>query len=125
MLDIDHFKQINDKYGHATGDVAIQAIAQSCNSSLRSHDIVARIGGEGFCMVLPYTNKKVACIVAEKLRKIISNISMSTINEDISMTVSIGVSQVETSDVDHTAILKRADEKMYKAKETGRNRVCT
>jgi len=125
MLDIDHFKQINDRYGHATGDVAIQCIAQSCESILRSHDTIARIGGEEFCVILPCTNKKVAYTVAEKLREIVSNTSIAVLNEDISMTISIGVSQVEKTDIDPAVILKRADENMYKAKKAGRNRVCT
>jgi diguanylate cyclase (GGDEF)-like protein/PAS domain S-box-containing protein len=125
MLDIDHFKQINDRYGHATGDVAIQCIAQSCESILRSHDTIARIGGEEFCVILPCTNKKVAYTVAEKLREIVSNTSIAVLNEDISITISIGVSQVEKTDIDPAVILKRADENMYKAKKAGRNRVCT
>lgn len=124
MLDIDHFKQINDKYGHATGDVAIRAVSQSFESILRLHDIAARIGGDEFCVLLPYANKKVAYTVAEKLRETVSNATIAAINEEIPMTISIGVSQVEQEDVDHTAILKRADENMYKAKTAGRNRVC-
>lgn len=124
ILDIDKFKLINDKYGHATGDIAIQTIARSCESILRSHDSVARIGGEEFCVLLPNTNKQAAYIVAEKLRKIVSLSTIKAINHEFSMTISIGVSQVEKSDVNHTAILRRADENMYKAKKTGRNRVC-
>jgi len=124
MLDIDHFKRINDKYGHATGDVAIQTITQSCKSALRSHDIVARIGGEEFCVLLPYTNNKVAFTVAEKLREIVANTKIAVASDDITMTISIGVSQVDKADTDYTAIVKRADKNMYKAKEAGRNKVC-
>lgn len=124
VLDIDHFKLINDNYGHSTGDVAIQTITQSCESNLRLYDKMARVGGEEFCVLLPLSNKKVAYAIAEKLREVVSNTSITTRNGDISITVSIGVSEVENTDIDHTAILKRADENMYKAKKTGRNRVC-
>jgi diguanylate cyclase (GGDEF)-like protein/PAS domain S-box-containing protein len=124
VLDIDHFKLINDNYGHSTGDVAIQTITRSCESNLRLHDKMARVGGEEFCVLLPLSNKKVAYAIAEKLREVVSNTSITTRNGDISITVSIGVSEVENTDIDHTAVLKRADENMYKAKKTGRNRVC-
>jgi diguanylate cyclase (GGDEF)-like protein/PAS domain S-box-containing protein len=124
VLDIDHFKLINDNYGHSTGDVAIQTITQSCESNLRLYDKMARVGGEEFCVLLPLSNKKVAYAIAEKLREVVSNTSITTRNGDISITVSIGVSEVENTDIDHTAVLKRADENMYKAKKTGRNRVC-
>jgi len=124
MLDIDHFKLINDKYGHPTGDAVLKLTSELCESNLRSHDKVARIGGEEFCVFLPGTNKKVAYEVAEKLRETISNTSFPTHNGDISITISIGVSEIENTDYDHTDILKRADENLYKAKKTGRNRVC-
>jgi diguanylate cyclase (GGDEF)-like protein/PAS domain S-box-containing protein len=124
LLDIDHFKLINDKYGHAVGDIAIQNIAMSCRSALRLHDEIARIGGEEFCVLFPYTTKKVAYSIAEKLRKIVENTSIETVNGNITMTISVGVSEVEDTDSEHTAILKRADEKMYKAKKAGRNQVC-
>ena len=87
-------------------------------------DIVAMIGGEEFCVLVPYTNKKVALTVAEKLREIVANTKIAVASDDITMTISIGVSQVEKANADHTAIVKRADRNMYKAKETGRNRVC-
>ncbi len=124
MLDIDHFKEINDEYGHATGDIAIQAIAQSCASNLRLYDKMARIGGDELCILLPCTDKNTAFTIAEKLRKIVSSISITTENEDISPTVSIGVAEIENTDLDYAAPLKRADENLYKAKGSGRNRVC-
>jgi len=124
MLDIDHFKQINDKYGHPTGDVVLKSTAELCESNLRAHDKIARIGGEEFCVFLPGTNKQVAFEVAEKLRKTLSNNSIPSHNGNILITISIGVAEVENTDSDHTDILKRADKKLYKAKKTGRNRVC-
>ena len=124
MIDIDHFKQINDTYGHSTGDVAIQTISRACELNVRLHDKMARVGGEEFCVLLPYTNKKIAYTIAEKLREVVSSIPVKTSNGNISITISIGVSEVETTDSDHTAIFKRADELLYKAKKAGRNRVC-
>lgn len=124
MFDIDKFKKINDKYGHPVGDKVIQSVAESCQSSLRPHDKFARVGGEEFCILLPDTAKKAASAVAEKLKDIVSNTSISTANDNITVTVSIGVSEVEQTDSEHTALLDRADEKMYQAKNTGRNRVC-
>jgi diguanylate cyclase (GGDEF)-like protein/PAS domain S-box-containing protein len=124
MLDIDHFKKVNDKYGHTSGDVAIQSVAQTCESNLRLHDKAARLGGEEFCVLLPYTNKHAAYKIAEKLRRVVSTLSISTMNGDISMTISIGLAEVNDADTDHTEIFNRADENLYKAKKAGRNRVC-
>jgi len=124
MFDIDNFKKINDKYGHSAGDLVIQDIAKSCQSILRLHDKAARVGGEEFCVLLPATTKKVACAVAEKLKDTVSNLTIATSDGEINVTISLGVAQVEESDSEHTIICKRADEKMYQAKNTGRNRVC-
>jgi diguanylate cyclase (GGDEF)-like protein/PAS domain S-box-containing protein len=124
ILDIDHFKLINDKYGHPTGDVVLKSISNSCKTNLRAHDNVARYGGEEFCVLLPSTNALTAYEIAEKLRKIISNTSIPSENGGIRFTVSVGVSEVYNSDINHSDILDRADENLYKAKKTGRNRVC-
>ena len=123
MIDIDHFKSINDTYGHETGDFAIKEIAKICQTNLRLHDTVARIGGEEFCVLLPFTNKQTAYKIAEKLRKIISNTLVTTKDYNISMTISIGISEVNGEDIDHMIVFKRADENLYKAKNSGRNRV--
>lgn len=123
MLDIDYFKLVNDKYGHPAGDAVLKSTSELCESNLRSHDEVARIGGEEFCVFLPNTNKEVAYEVAEKLRKIISNTSIPSHSDDISITVSIGVSEVTNTDSDYTDILERVDENLYKAKRAGRNQV--
>ncbi len=123
ILDIDHFKKINDKYGHETGDIAIKTVAQACAEHSRSHDMVARIGGEEFCILLPYTNEQTAYDIAEKLRSIISNTPVTTLDGDVCMTISIGVSVVGSDDDDHTVALKRADQNLYRAKNAGRNLV--
>lgn len=124
MLDIDHFKRINDNYGHSTGDDVIQVITKICKSNLRSYDKMARVGGEEFCVLLPNTDKDQAYAVAEKLREAVFNTPVATNDEDVTMTISIGVSEVKNTDTDSNAILKRADKLMYKAKRSGRNRVC-
>ncbi len=121
MIDIDYFKKINDEYGHAVGDIAIQTIAQTCESNLRLHDKLARWGGEEFCILLPNTDKEAAFIVAEKLRETVSDVSIIESDQKIAVTISIGLSQVEKSDMDHSAIIKRADDNLYKAKKSGRN----
>jgi diguanylate cyclase (GGDEF)-like protein/PAS domain S-box-containing protein len=125
VLDIDHFKSINDQYGHAAGDDAIQLITQVCQSNLRLHDQMARLGGEEFGILLPCTDKKNASKIAEKIRHIISNTLIKTTStEDTSLTISIGVSEVSKRDINYRDALKRADDNLYKAKNTGRNRVC-
>lgn len=123
MLDIDHFKLINDNYGHPTGDDAIQAIAKSCKSNLRLHDKIARVGGEEFCVLLPNTDKRTAFAIAEKLRAVVANTSLVAITGNFSMTVSIGVSEVDVSDIDYMSIFRRADDSLYDAKRQGRDRV--
>ena len=85
---------------------------------------MARVGGEEFCVLLAATNKASALIIAEKIRKIVSNTPIKTCNGDILATMSIGISEVQNSDKDHTNILQRADDNLYKAKKTGRNKVC-
>ncbi|WP_052701938.1 GGDEF domain-containing protein [Marinomonas sp. S3726] len=122
-LDIDHFKLINDKYGHPIGDYVLTSFSSFCETHIRSQDKVARIGGEEFCIILPATNKAGAIEVAEKLRREISNARFSQNDHDIAITVSIGVSEVKESDYDYVAMLKRADENLYRAKRKGRNQV--
>ncbi|MEQ6917140.1 GGDEF domain-containing protein [Halomonas aquatica] len=124
MIDIDHFKSINDNYGHPVGDIAIETVARSCEKYLRSHDVMARVGGEEFCVLLPCTKKKAAFTIARRLREIIMNTSIATASGDVSMTISVGVSEVENADIDHADVYKRADENLYRAKKAGRNRVC-
>ena len=124
LLDIDHFKQINDQYGHASGDGAIQAIAQICESNLRLTDKIARIGGEEFCVLLPDTDKAGALAIAQKLRNIVSCTSVATNAGDITMTISIGVAVANNADTVHADLMKRADQNLYAAKQSGRNRVC-
>jgi len=123
-FDIDHFKLINDTYGHAIGDKALQHISQIINSSVRGSDAVARFGGEEFVVLLPRTNKADAQLLAEKVRYKIESEPLTLEKTIINMTASCGVSQFYLSEANVEEMLKRADEGLYKAKEQGRNRVC-
>jgi len=124
MIDIDHFKKINDSYGHAIGDAVLQHVAMLCKEHIRSHDIVARVGGEEFCIILPNTSKDVALTIAEKLRNILKTTPLVTNNNTIPMTVSIGAAELHHNDINHKDIIERADKALYLAKNNGRNQVC-
>ncbi len=123
MLDIDHFKSVNDSYGHSAGDEVLKEFARACRSNIRNHDTVSRLGGEEFCILLPDTSAQAAAKIADKLRQWVMDNPIDTDGHSISLTVSVGVSEVEPSDGDSLDALKRADVKLYKAKENGRNRV--
>jgi len=124
MIDIDHFKRVNDTYGHQVGDHAIQAMAEACKGATRPTDIVARYGGEEFIVTLTHTDQPGAVKVAERLREAASEIAIPTEREALQFTISIGVATYrKKSSVD--AIIGRADHALYGAKTGGRNRVCT
>lgn len=122
MCDIDEFKLINDNYGHAIGDKAIVAVANTMKSSTREPDLVARIGGEEFIALLPQTNSAGAMLFAERLRKKISELTLSTENGIVKLTVSVGVTSLQNH-TDIEAGMKAADTAMYEAKKRGRNAV--
>jgi diguanylate cyclase (GGDEF)-like protein len=122
MIDIDHFKQINDAYGHQVGDQVLVAFAQTLTKAIRSTDFVYRIGGEEFIILLPHTPLKNAMIFAEKLCDVIAR--SEHVNAEISITASIGVAMfTKDDDVKHDSLIKRADDNLYLAKTEGRNRV--
>ena len=123
MIDADHFKRVNDTYGHKTGDKVLIELASTAEKALRDNDIVARYGGEEFVIFLDKANAEKAEAVAERLRQSISSIVVySDAGEEVRFTVSIGVSSSEVSDNVET-LIKTADEALYRAKQTGRNRV--
>ncbi len=125
MLDIDHFKKINDTHGHASGDCVLKAFYQTCNNSVRKTDIIARIGGEEFVILMPETSLKPASDLAERIRIEINNLEVKTEGITIKLTVSIGVTAWDATAGSIDVMVERADKALYKAKNTGRNRVIT
>ncbi|MDD2448117.1 MAG: bacteriohemerythrin [Sulfurimonas sp.] len=122
LLDIDHFKKINDTYGHDAGDEVLKHFSSICLSMARSLDIVARIGGEEFVVMLRETDSDGALIFAERFRETISNSVVNHDGKSIKYTLSIGISSRQDDDKDVKAILQRADKALYGAKNSGRNR---
>ncbi|KGJ92875.1 YfiR/HmsC family protein [Colwellia psychrerythraea] len=123
MIDIDHFKNVNDSYGHAMGDAAIIYIADILKENLREYDIAGRIGGEEFVMMLPECKLDVAIKIAERLRKRIADSEIIFQNNTINLTISIGLTSLNIKDKDFDQVLQRADDALYQAKESGRNKV--
>lgn len=125
MVDLDHFKKINDTMGHLVGDDVLRELAQLLQESVRSVDFVARYGGEEFVVVLPETQMPGATKFAERLRERIANTGFVSQHGGVRLTASIGVASYPTSEV-HTVddLFARADEALYRAKAEGRNRVC-
>ncbi|MEZ4406506.1 MAG: GGDEF domain-containing protein [Polyangiales bacterium] len=123
VLDIDHFKRINDTYGHLAGDAALRQIAQSLASNLRRDDIAGRLGGEEFIVLLPEIDRAGAVATAEKLRRIIAARQFEFEGTIMQITVSAGVATRAVTDNDPIEMVRRADELLYAAKREGRNRV--
>ncbi len=123
MLDVDHFKNVNDKYGHAVGDKCLQEIIKRTITHLRKSDMLARYGGEEFTVIMPETDGKGAVAVAEKIRQTIEKIEFIYKKDVVKVTVSIGVSQVKEGDKTPDDIFDRADTAVYQAKNSGRNMV--
>lgn len=123
LLDIDHFKQINDTYGHAAGDQVLQVVAQRLKTALREADLCGRLGGEEFAVLLASTDLHEALLIAEKLRLAIQDIVMPMIDATLRVTISIGVARAHEDCPDTTTLLAQADAAMYQAKSSGRNRV--
>lgn len=124
MLDIDHFKKINDKYGHTIGDEAIRGVSRTIKEQVRDLDIAGRYGGEEFGIVLTNTNGDGACVFAERLRASIEQLTIYTEGHEIKFTVSLGVAELTDKIHDHRNWIEKADQALYKSKEAGRNR-CT
>ena len=124
MVDIDHFKRVNDTYGHTVGDLILQRVCQACMLCLRVSDIMGRYGGEEFSIILPESGAKEALLVAERLRRSVEYVEHSEIDQRI--TVSVGICAY--TDREHKTLhemIQSADTALYRAKETGRNRVCS
>jgi two-component system, cell cycle response regulator len=125
LVDIDHFKQVNDTYGHAAGDDVLRELAARATNTVRSVDLVARLGGEEFVVVMPETGPAIAVAVGERLRLAIANepFTIRASDERLPITVSIGITSAIAGGDDRDRLLKRADDALYCAKAEGRNRV--
>jgi diguanylate cyclase (GGDEF)-like protein len=123
LLDIDFFKKINDTHGHLAGDLCLRELATLIHASIRQIDVSARYGGEEFIVMLPESSHKDALVVAERLREKVASAKVQDKGQSYSFTVSIGVSSMRDADT-LEELIKRADQNLYKAKESGRNRVC-
>ena len=124
LLDIDHFKMVNDSYGHGAGDEVLVLFYQTCFEAVRSSDVVARIGGEEFVIIMPNTELANAQKFAERLRKKISQLEINIAGKQISVTVSIGVSQWQNDYfINAESFVAHADKSLYQAKNSGRNKV--
>ncbi|WP_049757910.1 bacteriohemerythrin [Colwellia psychrerythraea] len=124
LLDIDHFKSVNDRYGHGVGDEVLVMFYQTCVEAVRSSDVVARIGGEEFVIIMPNTQLVNAQKFAERLRQKIAKLELNIANNQISVTVSIGVSQWQSEYFTNAeTFVAHADKSLYQAKNSGRNKV--
>ena len=123
MLDLDHFKRINDSYGHATGDAMLKHFAAVMRGEIRKIDLVGRVGGEEFAIILPGEAAQEAQVFAERLRLKVAGTPLLQDGQSIPITVSIGITALQATDPNADAVLLRADEALYRAKENGRNRV--
>ncbi len=123
MVDIDHFKSFNDRYGHKTGDYVLHRVAQTIKASLRKGDLVARYGGEEFAVVLDGASIRPALEVAERLRKAVEEERFLYDGRILHVTVTVGVATYPDDASSMDALVSRADQSMYAAKEAGRNRV--
>jgi diguanylate cyclase (GGDEF)-like protein/PAS domain S-box-containing protein len=123
MIDVDHFKSINDRYGHAVGDDVLRAMSKICQQSLRGSDVLGRVGGEEFVLLLPDTPQANAIYVAERMREQLEHAPIDIADLQINITASFGVATMRDDDDDFTTLLERADVAMYDAKHGGRNQV--
>ena len=127
FFDADHFKRVNDTYGHSTGDIVLQELGRLVNSLLRAGDSIGRYGGEEFLVLLPETTQEEACQVAERIRKTVaeSPLATSAVKEGIPTTISLGVATFPTDGISVREVVEQADQAMYWAKRLGRNQVRT
>lgn len=123
MLDLDHFKQINDRYGHATGDIVLKEFVRVVLPEIRVNDSFARMGGEEFAILLPETGLDPACRLAKRLCQAVANLTVDSPQGTIGITVSIGVAALIENDANPEHLINRADRCLYAAKSEGRNRV--
>src|SRR3989344_6088735 len=125
MTDLDHFKAINDTYGHPVGDRVLQKVAEAMSAQLHASDSLYRYGGEEFVILLPETDIRGALVAAESIRRKVADISVRLDgNQTITVTISVGVACFPQDMDNQDELLKKADVAVYAAKNGGRNRVC-
>ena len=124
MIDIDHFKDYNDRYGHLVGDVILREVARTIKESLRQIDLIGRYGGEEFAVVLTETDREGALFAAERIRQALEVKVIKAYDENLKVTLSVGISMFPAQGQAVTALIEKSDQALYKAKESGRNRVC-
>jgi diguanylate cyclase len=123
MIDIDHFKKVNDEYGHGFGDQVLKILAEICQNTVRGSDIVGRLGGEEFTVILPYTALSGAVELAERLKQEVEIYPLKVDDHIFNFTVSIGATSYSEAFERFEDVLHTADMEMYKAKKLGRNRI--
>lgn len=127
MLDIDHFKRVNDSFGHSAGDRVLRSVGQVLRDSCRVYDVAGRYGGEEFCIVLPETRVGSTTVVAERIRERLATSRFKVGDDSVIVTASIGIAGVDSSEVEgalsSSMLIDRADQALYAAKHHGRNRV--
>lgn len=123
MIDIDFFKKVNDQYGHLAGDQVLKEVAHVISQHTREIDITGRYGGEEFCIVLPETDKSGAMVVAERIREAVNAATIKLMEEELRVSVSIGVANFPEDARKIDELMDKADWALYRAKKTGRNRV--
>ena len=123
MMDVDYFKRINDTYGHAVGDRVLESLAKILRRTVREVDVVGRLGGEEFALILPETGMDKAANFAERLRGLIENAVLSSAKGEISVTCSFGITTYRAGNLSLDNLISKADEALYRAKQNGRNRI--
>lgn len=124
IADLDHFKRLNDTHGHLAGDKVLKRVAAAFRTVVRDADVLGRLGGEEFLLLLPATDKDMALQVAERIRAAVAAIELTDIEANLKLTISLGGTACQGGDEPIGQVLRRADEALYAAKDAGRNRVC-
>lgn len=124
MLDPDHFKAVNDTHGYLCGDAVLVAVGQRFREVLRNTDTKCRYGGEGYMVLVPDTPRPGAVQVADSLRQQIGDLHVAWKGGEVSVTASVGLTMAQPQGIDPLAIIGRADRALYRAKHSGRNRMC-
>jgi len=124
MIDIDHFKDFNDRYGHLVGDAILQNVTRTIKETIRQIDLIGRYGGEEICIILAETDKEQGRFAAERIRRAIEQKIIKAYDEELKSTISIGISTYPGDAHETKSLIERADQALYLAKQAGRNRIC-